>query len=496
MARHISTVFVISCCATLLAFGADKCFECHDALGDKPSVLFKRDVHFAKGISCAGCHGGNPRTDDAERAMDKAAGFIGVPRGDAISERCASCHADSTKMRQYGSNLPTNQWEQLQTSVHGKLAITGKEHIAQCVTCHNAHGIVSVKNRASPVYPLNVVKTCASCHANASYMRTYNPSLPVDQLDKYRTSVHGMRNAKGDPKVAECASCHGTHDIRSAKDVKSSVYPTNIPSMCSRCHSNAEYMKAYNIPTDQYEKFTRSVHGIALLQKKDVGAPSCNDCHGNHGATPPGVESISKVCGTCHALNADLFSISPHKQAFDALQLPECETCHGNHEIVAATNELLGTAPEAVCSRCHSSTDRPRGFAVAATMRHLTDSLEAAELQARSLVEDAEQKGMEVSEAKFKLRDARQARLEGRTMVHSFDEAKFRETIGKGLATAAFVAAEGRAAIDEYYFRRLGLGVSTLIITILAGSLYLFIRRLESRQQQGTASYNPQKTSL
>lgn len=481
----ILVLLATACQAAEAARSKDKCFACHDALGDTPSVLFKQDVHFAKGISCAGCHGGDPNVEDMEKGMDKAAGFIGVPRGDDISVRCAACHSNPEKMRSYGSAMPTNQWEQLQTSVHGKLAITGKEHIAQCTTCHNAHGIVSVTRPASPVYPLNVVKTCARCHANAAYMRTYNPSLPVDQLEKYRTSVHGMRNAKGDAKTAECVSCHGTHDIRSAKDVKSNVYPTNLPQTCGTCHSDAAYMKAYNIPTDQLEKFSKSVHGIALLVKKDVGAPSCNDCHGNHGATPPGVESISKVCGTCHALNADLFSTSPHKQAFDALKLPECETCHGNHEIVAATDELLGTSPEAVCSRCHSPTDRPKGFAAAATMRQLTDSLEASEARARTLLDEAEQKGMEVSEAKFKLRDARQARLEARTMVHSFDEGKFREIIGKGLKTAAFVTEEGRAAIDEYYFRRIGLGISTLIITILVMSLYLFIRRLERRQQEG-----------
>lgn len=474
----------------------DQCLACHDALNDKPSVLFKRDVHFRKGLSCADCHGGNPQADDMEQAMNKTAGFIGVPRGDTISERCASCHANAGRMEAFGSVLPTNQWELLQTSVHGRLSVTGKEHIAQCTTCHNAHGIVSVKDPSSPVYPLRVVHTCASCHANASYMKTYNPSLPVDQLEKYRTSVHGMRNAKGDAKAAECASCHGSHDIRSIKDLKSSVYATNLPTTCGKCHSDAAYMKEYKIPTDQVEKFTRSVHGVALLQKKDVGAPSCNDCHGNHGATPPGVESISKVCGTCHALNADLFSASPHKQAFDVLKLPECETCHGNHEIVAATDALLGTAPEAVCSRCHSPTERPKGYHAAAVMRRWADSLEAAEMSARQLIEDAEQKGMEVSEAKFKLRDARQARLEARTMVHAFDEAKFRETVGKGLSTAVFVLEEARTAIDEYFFRRLGLGISTLIITVLAISLYVYIRRLERRQAAEGSSTHFENRSL
>jgi len=226
------------------------------------------------------------------------------------------------------------------------------------------------------------------------------------------------------------------------------------------------------------------VHGIALLEKHDLGAPACNSCHGNHGATPPGVEAISKVCGTCHALNADLFSASPHKKAFDELQLPECETCHGNHEIIAATNELLGVSEEAVCSRCHSDTDKPKGYVAARAMRQLTDSLESTEEHARNLIEEAEQRGMEIAEAKFKLRDARQARLQSRTMVHSFDLEKFNETIGAGLSTTSFVKQEAEHAIDEYYFRRMGLGVATLIITILAVSLYLFIRRLERQQQQ------------
>jgi len=465
------------------AVAGDQCITCHETLGDKPSTLFKHDVHSAKGISCAGCHGGNAKAEEMEQAMDKSAGFIGTPKGDDISKACANCHSNAEKMKQLESSLPTNQWEMLQVSVHGKLAVSGKEHIAQCITCHNAHGIVSVKNPESPVYPLNVVKTCTKCHADAAFMRSYNPSLPVDQLEKYRTSVHGVRNAGGDAKPAECASCHGSHDIRSAKDAKSRVYAVNIPSTCASCHSDAEYMKEYKIPTDQFEKFSKSVHGIALLQKHDVGAPACNSCHGNHGATPPGVESVSKVCGTCHALNADLFSSSPHKKAFDERHLPECETCHSNHEIVAATSKLLGVAPDAVCSRCHHENDTGKGFVVARTMRLLTDSLESSEIHAASLLDEAEQKGMEVSEAKFKLRDAHQARLQSRTMVHSFDEDKFRDVISKGLTVASSVGSEGQHAIDEYYFRRWGLGIATLIITIVGVSLYLTIKRIEARQR-------------
>lgn len=484
---------------TILSFGAfllfssaaiaqekvDNCFTCHQAISDRPSELFANDIHHQKGISCAGCHGGNPNKEEMEEAMNKSAGFIGVPKGDDISAACAKCHADAAIMvKTYNSILPTNQVELLGSSVHGRLSTTGKEQIVQCTTCHGSHGIVRVKNPASPVYPLNLPKTCASCHSNPAYMRTFNPALPVDQLEKYRTSNHGVKNARGDIKTAECASCHGSHDILPAKDVKSKVYATNLPTTCANCHADARYMRGYHIPSDQFEKFSKSVHGVALLEKGDLGAPSCNDCHGNHGAVPPGVESISKVCGTCHALNASLFASSPHKKAFDARKLPECETCHGNHEIYRAKEELLGVSNGAVCLWCHKEDKIPRGYTVAKTMRLLTDSLLAAERNAESMVEDAEQKGMEISEAKFKLRAVRQARLESRTMVHSFNEEQFREVIDKGLGTASVVSTEAVDAIHEFYFRRWGVGISTLIITVLAVSLYLTIRRIEKRQAE------------
>ncbi|MBI3195001.1 MAG: ammonia-forming cytochrome c nitrite reductase subunit c552, partial [Ignavibacteriae bacterium] len=368
----------------------NKCLDCHETIGDKVVELFKHDIHSEKGITCAGCHGGDDRAEEMEQSMSKERGFIGVPKGDDISKTCASCHSSAPKMvKEFNSILPRNQLATLAGSVHGKLSTSGKEHIAQCTTCHSAHGIVSPKHTRSPVHPVNVPNTCAKCHANASFMKAYNSSLPVDQLDKYRTSLHGMKNAQGDSKVAACANCHGSHDIRSAKDAKSKVYASSIPATCGTCHSNARYMKGYGIPTDQLKKFTGSVHGKALLEKHDLSAPACNDCHGNHGAAPPDVESISKVCGTCHALNANLFASSPHKKAFDNRRLPECETCHGNHEIVAATDELLGVSKEAVCSRCHQENRSVKGYAIAKTMRGLIDSLESSEHVADSLVTDA-----------------------------------------------------------------------------------------------------------
>ena len=246
-------------------------------------------------------------------------------------------------------------------------------------------------------------------------------------------------------------------------------------------------MKEYHIPTDQFAKYSKSVHGIALLERHDVSAPACNSCHGNHGAAPPGVESVSLVCGTCHALNADLFSSSPHKKAFDDRHLPECETCHSNHEILPATNELVGVTPNATCSRCHTLTRSEKGYAVAKDMRSTIDSLSNVESRAEQLINDAEQKGMEVSEAKFKLRDANQARLQSRTVIHAFNQAKFHEVADKGITVAHVVQADAQEAIHEYYFRRWGLGIATIIISVVALSLYAMIRRIERRQKMSAS---------
>jgi len=116
-------------------------------------------------------------------------------------------------------------------------------------------------------------------------------------------------------------------------------------------------------------------------------------------------------------------------------------------------------------------------------MRSYMDSLDTSEALALKLINDAEQKGMEVSETKFKLRDAHQAKLEARTMVHSFNEEKFKEVVvGKGLAVTTASISEAKEAIDNYFFRRYGLMVSVLIISMLSFALYLYIKQIEKKQ--------------
>ncbi len=61
----------------------DQCYNCHLSLDGKnlaPAKAFSQDIHFKKGIKCAGCHGGDASSDDMDQAMNKDKGFIGIPK--------------------------------------------------------------------------------------------------------------------------------------------------------------------------------------------------------------------------------------------------------------------------------------------------------------------------------------------------------------------------------------------------------------------------------
>ena len=465
----------------LFAQTKDECFNCHSDLDDEVAASYKTDVHFLKGISCSGCHGGKSSSDDQDIAMNKVNGFIGVPTRVNRYKVCVKCHADQNKMKSFGSELSTDQFEKLQNSVHFQPTYNNEGPIADCVTCHSIHNIKKIEDPSSTVYPTKIIALCGKCHSDATYMKNYNPGLPVDQVAKYKTSIHGIQNAKGDPNVAECASCHGHHDIMAVNDPRSHVYATNIPSTCANCHENSKLMSKYKLPANQYEGFVKSVHGVALLEKGDLSAPSCNDCHGNHGAVPPGVESISKVCGTCHVLNMELFENSPHKAAFDKNHFPECESCHSNHLILSPTDEMIGTGTNSVCIKCHSPGDNNNGYKVAQEMKQMIDSLSSLNNETKKILSEASQKGMDVSDATFSLKDIRQTLIQSRTTIHAFDIKQFKEKINPGFNIVNKAMVSGEEAIDEYYYRRIGLGFSTIVVTFLVVLLYIKLRKVEKK---------------
>ena len=306
------------------------CVACHadsdyfDEDGLRIIGAFRQDIHAEVGLSCHDCHGGNPArsvADDATAAMDEAFSLNPYRGAPARSE------------------VPT---------------------------------------------------FCGRCHSDPSYMKRFRPDARIDQEREYWTSQHGLLLATGDTNVATCTNCHGVHGIRRSADPESTVYPTRVAETCSTCHSDAERMAGYvtdagqPLPIDQHSQWRGSVHAAAMFERDDLTAPTCNDCPGNHGAAPPGLDSVTFVCGQCHGREADLFRGSPKHAGFEAhneylvdaaeegcpacheppepqawvtgiRHFGECTSCHDNHGTVRPTSAMFGALPDYPCTFCHES---------------------------------------------------------------------------------------------------------------------------------------------
>ncbi|UCG60455.1 MAG: cytochrome c3 family protein [Candidatus Zixiibacteriota bacterium] len=402
--------------------------------------------------------------------MIVALSLVGLPA--LAADNCQTCHFEFED--EDGAS------HKFVRDIHGQKGLG-------CVDCHGGDPSLDDMDevrrekdyRGVPSH-LEVPRFCARCHSDAAYMHEYNPSLPTDQLEKYKTSVHGQRLFNNrDDKVANCISCHTVHEIGDAKMPHSSTHPVNLIATCGKCHSDADYMAGYGIGTGQVDDYVVSVHGVALLERNDLGAPACNDCHGNHGAAPPGVTSLSAVCGNCHAIEAGLFNTSPHEPAFAANDFPMCETCHSNHKILKPDDSMVGTHHEAVCAECHASDDGTRAFAIAGTISEALSRLVTAHGQAGEVLSEAIEKGMMTTDEEFRFKEVDQALIQARTMVHAFDADSVLSRTGPGILKADSVRVNSAALIDEYHFRRKGLGFATLFITILVVALYIKIRRID-----------------
>jgi hypothetical protein len=393
----------------LLQFAEDdQCINCHIDEEVLPEDFNNNDIHLKSGLSCSGCHGGDPTKEDMDEAMDPKAGYTGVPSKKDIPQFCGKCHSD------------------------------------------------------------------------IKIMREYQPRIPVDQTDQYFTSIHGQKLKQGDQKVADCTNCHTGHGILSAKDPRSTVYPLNIPETCNQCHGDADYMHDYKIPTNQFDEFAKSVHGIKLLEDHDTGSPACNDCHGNHGAMPPGINSISHVCGMCHVNNMQYFSTSKMGEVFTEQELHACEECHGNHNVLKTSDEMVGVGEESTCINCHENGDQ--GYDTAIKIYEKLKQSVAVYDSAESQQREVHRIGMNDVEINFLLQDAHQSLIEARTLVHTFDPDKVSEKTDESSdnSNAAIVLAEKE--LKDYYIRRRGFGLATIFITVLVVALFIKIKDLENKQ--------------
>ena len=390
------------------------------------------------------------------------------------AESCATCHLET------GDDRLANPAREFPQDIHAAKGFG-------CVACHGGDAKEAGMEAMDPAKGYigkperrQVAQVCGRCHSDAQFMKRYNPALRVDQVAEYVTSVHGRRLRElGDPKVATCVSCHPAHSIKPPSDPRSSVHPLKVADTCGRCHADAKYMESYRIPTDQLQKYKESVHWQMMSVKGDLSAPTCNDCHGNHGAAPPGVSWVGNVCGQCHTVMAGLFAKSVHAKVFVEMGTPGCATCHSNHEIKPASDEMLGLGDKAVCAGCHSGDDK--GGKAATAMRALIDSLGSELDKSRAILLQAERAGMEVSQAQFDLNGAKHALVKARAAVHGFAVEAVKKEAEPGLAISAKAYGRGVRALDELQFRRKGLGVSLVIILVVIVGLVFKIRQIDRR---------------
>ena len=285
----------------------------------------------------------------------------------------------------------------------------------RCVSCHGgddrsldagaAHG---AGFRGRPARQ-DIPKLCASCHADEARMRPYN--LPVDQYALYQTSGHGQRLARGDKQVAVCSDCHGAHEVLAPRDPASSVYLLNIPRTCGHCHGDRAMMGPRGRP-DVLKQYLSSVHARALFEQGNLRAPTCVSCHGVHGANPPNVGDIDKVCGQCHTTERRYYTAGGHAVSRGAGR-PECASCHEAHRVQAANPERLGNS----CVLCHEGDARRLGLGQSLWTDYRTAAGEVD--QAAALVAKADAIPIQTEDYHARIEEARTYLREALPAAHS-----------------------------------------------------------------------------
>ncbi|MFO0757713.1 MAG: hypothetical protein U0359_14545 [Byssovorax sp.] len=393
--------------------------------------------------------------------------------GDAMNS-CVTCHAnlDQAKLR-----TPAKEYR---ASVH-------RDERIGCVGCHKgdprdptAAG-AHAKGAGFEPHPTHseVPGICGDCHSDAAFMRHLNARLPVGQAALFSLSMHGKLTAAGDEQAPNCADCHGKHGIISPSSPRSPVNRLNVAKLCAGCHTDPIRMVKYKLPTDQYAKWEKSVHGEAF-KKGNPNAPTCTGCHGAHSATPPEASSVARACGRCHEEELRFFEQSPHSKGFRNRGLAECAACHGTHDIAVPTALLVGTTPGATCTKCHTHDEKPRRVAEE-TASLLAGARERA-AAARAAVDRARESGLHIAGTSYALDRISTAELKLRGVVHTLDPAKLEGPIA---AVDEAVNEAQRLVTDAQqmrkterrgYFLALGLA-SALFLSLGLKSIQLDRRR-------------------
>ena len=186
----------------------------------QPFLSYQQSVHgraVANGVEgaavCTDCHGSHEILGAAD---EKSSIFkFNVPA------TCGKCHG---KIEQ-----------EFNQSIHGQAVARGEGQAPVCTDCHGIHSIKSHLDPNSPVSPQNLAQaTCARCHEGVRLSQEFG--FEGRRATTYLASYHGLASRFGSQVVANCASCHGAHNILPPSDPRSSVNRANLVKTCAQCH--------------------------------------------------------------------------------------------------------------------------------------------------------------------------------------------------------------------------------------------------------------------
>ena len=206
----------------------DTCGACHS----NPDFLAKHKIPFAKPVeayrlsvhgrevakgnasaaSCSNCHGSHDilPSSDPKAKVNRA----------NVAETCGVCHSDIQAV--YAD------------SVHGLAVKRGSNDSPTCTGCHGEHNILAPRELGSLVNPARVsTVTCGRCHGDERLNSRYSFG---DKVPAFQDSFHGLAIRGGQKTAANCASCHGVHNILRSEDIRSTVNPANLQTTCGQCH--------------------------------------------------------------------------------------------------------------------------------------------------------------------------------------------------------------------------------------------------------------------
>lgn len=223
------------------------CLDCHTHRARKNGsgvsaeffLKYNESVHHStlaagnpKAASCVDCHTAHDVThpSDPTSPMNRL----------NIAVTCGTCHGDISHT--------------FSESIHGTALAKGNKEAPTCTSCHGEHEILSPSDPRSRVSPLHVsAEVCSPCHGSLRLSTKFG--LPGNRIASFEDSFHGLANKAGNTEVANCASCHGVHDIRPSWDPKSAIHKNNIAATCGKCHPGANERFAQGavhiLPTEQ-----------------------------------------------------------------------------------------------------------------------------------------------------------------------------------------------------------------------------------------------------